>query len=62
MTWLWFTPLLALVVTWVLGRYNARAIERDVFFELGNVADGFAQADLVREGSYNCAEVCQNQM
>ena len=29
MTWLWFTPLLALVVTWVLGRYNARAIERD---------------------------------
>ena len=29
MIWLWFTPLLALVVTWVLGRYNARAIERD---------------------------------
>jgi hypothetical protein len=29
MTWLWLTPLLALVVTWVLGRYNARAIERD---------------------------------
>jgi hypothetical protein len=29
MTWLWFTPLLALVVTWILGRYNARAIERD---------------------------------
>ena len=23
---------------------------------------GFAQADLVREGTYNCAEVCQNQM
>lgn len=37
-------------------------IERDVFFELGNVAEGFAQADLVREGTYNCAEVCQNQM
>ncbi|HZQ13854.1 MAG TPA: 4-hydroxybenzoyl-CoA reductase subunit alpha [Pseudolabrys sp.] len=37
-------------------------IERDVLFELGNVADGFAQADLVREGTYNCAEVCQNQM
>src|ERR1700680_2284886 len=25
-------------------------LERDVLFELGNVADGFAQADLVREG------------
>ncbi len=37
-------------------------LERDVLFELGNVAEGFAQADLVREGSYNCAEVCQNQM
>jgi 4-hydroxybenzoyl-CoA reductase subunit alpha len=37
-------------------------IERDVLFELGSVADGFAQADLVREASYNCAEVCQNQM
>jgi hypothetical protein len=29
MSWLWVTPLLALVVTWILGRYNARAIERD---------------------------------
>jgi 4-hydroxybenzoyl-CoA reductase subunit alpha len=37
-------------------------IERDVFFELGSVADGFAAADLVREESYLCAEVCQNQM
>ncbi|MBV8826194.1 MAG: 4-hydroxybenzoyl-CoA reductase subunit alpha [Hyphomicrobiales bacterium] len=37
-------------------------IERDVLFELGTVEDGFAQADLVREASYNCAEVCQNQM
>src|ERR1700737_2017920 len=37
-------------------------IERDVLFELGNVADGFAEADLVREATYNCAEVCQNQM
>jgi 4-hydroxybenzoyl-CoA reductase subunit alpha len=37
-------------------------IERDVLFELGNVEDGFAAADLVREASYNCAEVCQNQM
>ena len=37
-------------------------IERDVFFELGDVAAAFAGADLVREGTYNCAEVCQNQM
>src|SRR5262245_33189378 len=37
-------------------------IERDVFFELGSVEQGFADATLVREGTYNCAEVCQNQM
>src|SRR6478672_9834522 len=37
-------------------------LERDVLFELGSTAQGFAEADLVREGSYNCAEVCQNQM
>jgi 4-hydroxybenzoyl-CoA reductase subunit alpha len=37
-------------------------IERDVLFELGSTEQGFAAADLVREGSYNCAEVCQNQM
>ena len=37
-------------------------IERDVLFELGNVAEAFASADLVREATYNCAEVCQNQM
>ncbi len=37
-------------------------IERDVFFELGDVEAAFASADLVREGTYNCAEVCQNQM
>jgi 4-hydroxybenzoyl-CoA reductase subunit alpha len=37
-------------------------IERDVLFELGNVEDGFKAADLVREATYNCAEVCQNQM
>jgi len=37
-------------------------IERDVLFELGSTAQGFAEADLVREGAYNCAEVCQNQM
>src|SRR5262245_53316880 len=37
-------------------------LERDVSFELGNVAAGFAAADLVCEATYNCAEVCQNQM
>jgi 4-hydroxybenzoyl-CoA reductase subunit alpha len=37
-------------------------VERDVLFELGSVEQGFAEADLVREASYNCAEVCQNQM
>jgi len=37
-------------------------VERDVLFELGSAEQGFAQADLVREGTYNCAEVCQNQM
>jgi 4-hydroxybenzoyl-CoA reductase subunit alpha len=37
-------------------------IERDVLFELGSVERGFAEADLVRESTYNCAEVCQNQM
>jgi 4-hydroxybenzoyl-CoA reductase subunit alpha len=37
-------------------------IERDVLFELGSVEQGFQDADLVREGTYDCAEVCQNQM
>jgi 4-hydroxybenzoyl-CoA reductase subunit alpha len=37
-------------------------LEREVNFELGDVADGFAAAVLVREATYNCAEVCQNQM
>jgi 4-hydroxybenzoyl-CoA reductase subunit alpha len=37
-------------------------IERDVNFELGDVEAGFAAADLIRAATYNCAEVCQNQM
>jgi 4-hydroxybenzoyl-CoA reductase subunit alpha len=37
-------------------------LERDVLFELGNVEQAFADADLVREGVYNCPEVCQVQM
>src|SRR5262245_43290295 len=32
-------------------------LERDVLFELGNVEAAFAAAYLVREGTYNCAEV-----
>ena len=34
-------------------------IERDVVYELGDVEDGLARADLVREDTYLCAEVCQ---
>jgi 4-hydroxybenzoyl-CoA reductase subunit alpha len=45
-----------------LHEHRPGNIERDVFFELGDVAEGFAEAALVRERSYNCAEVCQNQM
>src|SRR3974390_3123989 len=37
-------------------------IERDVLFDLGSIEQGFGEADLVRAGTYNCAEVCQNQM
>ena len=32
-------------------------IERDVLFELGSVEQGFREAELVREASYDCAEV-----
>jgi len=45
-----------------LHPHRPRNLEREVYFELGNVEAGFAAADLVREGTYNCAEVCQNQM
>src|SRR5579863_6034418 len=45
-----------------LHSHRPKNIERDVFFELGDVEAAFAAADLVREGTYNCAEVCQNQM
>ncbi len=37
-------------------------IERAVDFDLGEVDKGFADADLVREASYHCPEVCQAQM
>src|SRR5262249_24296214 len=39
-----------------------RHLERDVLFELRHIGEGFAKADLIREETYNCAEVCQNQM
>jgi 4-hydroxybenzoyl-CoA reductase subunit alpha len=46
----------------IIHARKAGNIERDVLFELGNVEQGFQGADLVREGRYDCAEVCQNQM
>ena len=36
-------------------------IERHVEFEIGDVDSGFADADLVHETEYHCAEVCQVQ-
>jgi 4-hydroxybenzoyl-CoA reductase subunit alpha len=45
-----------------LHPHRPHNLERDVLFELGDVEAAFAAADLVREGVYNCAEVCQNQM
>ena len=45
-----------------LHEHRPHNLERDVLFELGDVEAAFAAADLVREGVYNCAEVCQNQM
>jgi 4-hydroxybenzoyl-CoA reductase subunit alpha len=46
----------------IIHAHKPKNIERDVLFELGNVEQGFAAANLVREGRYDCAEVCQNQM
>jgi 4-hydroxybenzoyl-CoA reductase subunit alpha len=37
-------------------------IERDVFFELGEVDKAFAASDLVMEHTFSAAEVCQAQM
>ena len=45
-----------------IHEHRPHNLERDVLFELGDVEAAFASADLVREGVYNCAEVCQNQM
>src|SRR5262245_41994222 len=48
--------------TSTIHAHRPNNIERDVLFELGSVDQGFREADLVREGNYDCAEVCQNQM
>jgi 4-hydroxybenzoyl-CoA reductase subunit alpha len=45
-----------------LHEHRPGNLERDVFFELGEVDDALAAADLVRETTYHCAEVCQAQM
>ncbi len=37
-------------------------VEREAEFELGDVEAGFAEADLVREESFSCAEVSQAHM
>src|SRR5262249_39829073 len=36
-------------------------LEREVHYELGDLAQGWAEADLIREQIYDCAEVCQVQ-
>ena len=59
----YYTAKAALAPNAVLLHANKPGnLERDVLFELGSVEQGFGEADLVREGTYNCAEVCQNQM
>ncbi len=37
-------------------------IERDVHNEFGDVEEGFEKADLVREQTFKCAEICQTHM
>src|SRR5437868_2973205 len=46
----------------IIHAHRPNNVERDVVFELGSVEQGFREADLVRVGNYDCAEVCQNQM
>ncbi len=41
---------------------KAGNIEREVHNEFGDVEDGFEQADLVREATFKCAEICQVHM
>jgi 4-hydroxybenzoyl-CoA reductase subunit alpha len=59
----YYTAAAALAADAVLIHDNKPGnLEREVLFELGSVAEGFAKAHLVSEANYNCAEVCQNQM
>jgi len=44
-----------------LHEKRAGNIERHVEYEIGEVDAGFEAADLVRDGTYHCAEVCQVQ-
>ena len=44
-----------------LHEHRAGNIERHVEFDIGDVDGGFAEADLVHETEYHCAEVCQVQ-
>ena len=45
-----------------LHEHRPGNIERDAFFELGDVDDAFARSDLVLEDEFHAAEVCQAQM
>ena len=44
-----------------LHEHRTGNIERHVEFDIGDVDGGFAEADLVHETEYHCAEVCQVQ-
>jgi 4-hydroxybenzoyl-CoA reductase subunit alpha len=45
----------------LLHDFKPGNIERDVDFEIGDVDAAMAEADLVLERDYNCAEICQVQ-
>ena len=44
-----------------LHEHRPGNIERHVDYEIGDVEAGFAEADLIHETEYHCAEVCQVQ-
>ena len=44
-----------------LHEKRSNNVERHVEYDLGEVEKGFKNADLIREETYNCAEVCQVQ-
>lgn len=58
----YFTPEDAMAVDAVaLHDHRPGNIERHVDYEIGDVEAGFAEADLIHETEYRCAEVCQVQ-